>query len=115
MTTRANLYVDQGTDYLISLDLFTDEGEEFNTDTYEFFSSVRKLYSTTVAFTIECRVVTSDNDPNNFELYISPEQTEDLDPGKYQYDVLMKDDAGNIEKIVEGIIHIVPSITRIPS
>lgn len=115
MTTRANLYIDQGTDYLISLDLFTDEGEEFPTDTYQFYASARKLYSSSVAFTIETRVITDDDDPNNFEIYVSPEKTRDLDPGKYQYDILMRDDAGNVEKIVEGIIFIVPSITRIPS
>lgn len=115
MTTRANLYIDQGTDYLISLDLFTDSGEEFPTDTYEFFASARKMYSSEVAFSIETRVIPDDDDPNNFEIYISPEKTKNTKPGKYQYDVLMRNDAGNVEKIVEGIIFVIPSITRIPS
>ena len=114
MTTRANLYVDQGADFLINLDLFTDLGEEFNTDAYTFYASVRKLYSTTVVFNMETRVVVDDGDPNNFEIYISPDKTKDLEPGKYVYDILMVSDNGVIDKIVEGLIFIVPTVTRIP-
>lgn len=113
MTTQANLYIDQGTDFLISLDLFTDEGEEFPTDDYEFFASARKLYSTNKAFDIETRLITDDDDPNNFELYISPEKTANTEPGKYTYDVLMRSDNGVVDKILEGIIFIIPTITRI--
>jgi hypothetical protein len=113
MTTRANLYVDQGVDYLITLDLFTDDGNEFDVDTYTFHSSAKKIYSEKVAFTIDTRVINDDDDPNNFELYIGKEKTQNINPGKYTYDILMISDSGVTQKILEGIIFVLPTVTTI--
>jgi hypothetical protein len=43
MSTRANLYVDQGVDFVTSLNLFTDVGDEFDITTQEFSCDVRKV------------------------------------------------------------------------
>lgn len=113
MTTRANLYVDQGSDFLITLDLFDGLSSEFAVDNYTFYSTARKLYSDTNYFNIETRIITDDDDPNNFEMYISPEKTLNAEPGKYTYDVLMRSSSGTVEKILEGLIFIIPTNTRI--
>ncbi len=42
MTTRANLYIDQGVDFLLRLNVILDEN---TTEGLTFYSSIRKVYS----------------------------------------------------------------------
>ena len=109
MTTRANLYVDQGVDFLVTLNLNTDDGQEFEIIDEHFFCDVRKLYSTNVAFRAELNVVTNQAN-NELNLSISPEKTKSLEPGKYQYDILMVGSRNTI-KLLEGLMIILPTIT----
>jgi hypothetical protein len=111
MTTRANLYVDQGVDFAVVLDLFDSEGVDFNISDQEFKCEVRKVFSSTVAFQATVRVNTDDDDANNLDLVISANTTADVDPGKYQYDIVMSDGLQK-SKILEGLMFILPTITR---
>jgi hypothetical protein len=111
MTTRANLYVDQGADFAVVLDLFDSEGVDFNISDQEFKCEVRKVFSSSVAFEATVRVNTDDNDANNLDLIVSANTTADVDPGKYQYDIIMSDGLQRT-KILEGLMFILPTITR---
>lgn len=111
MTTRANLYVDQGVDFAVTLDLFDAEGVDYNISDQQFFCYVRKLYSSSIAFEVEAVINTDDNDQNNLDLIITAEKTENLDPGKYQYDLVMKNGI-TTEKILEGLLILLPTITK---
>lgn len=111
MTTRANLYVDQGADFAVVLDLFDSEGVDFNISDQEFKCEVRKVFSSSVAFEAVVRVNTDDNDANNLDLIITANTTADVDPGKYQYDIIMSDGLQRT-KILEGLMFILPTITR---
>lgn len=114
MTTRANLYVDQGVDFLIALELETDDGEEFPITDQQFFCQVRKMYSSTVQFEAELEVVVN-GVTNEVNLMINPEDTRDVKPGKYQYDLIMKKFSGDTLKLLEGLLFILPTVTRIES
>jgi len=112
MTTRANLYVDQGTSFAVSLDLTTNEGEAVSLSDQTFYCGVKKLYSSSTLFT--ANVTITPGDPvNDLNLVIQSDQTKDLEPGKYQYDVLMLNN-GSTTKLLEGLIFIVPTVTVIP-
>ena len=111
MTTRANLYVDQGTTFLASLDLFTFEGEEFDVDSQEFFCDVRKMYSSAKAFSAEVTTV-NNGETNTLDLFISSEATENVKPGKNQYDIVMVSPNGERQKILEGLLFVMDTITR---
>jgi hypothetical protein len=111
MTTRANLYVDQGVDFAIVLDLFDAEGTDFNISDQEFKCEVRKVFSSSVAFEAEIRVNSDDNDLNNIDLVVSANTTANVEPGKYQYDIVMTDGIQR-SKILEGLMFILPTITR---
>ncbi len=112
MTTRANLYVDQGVDFLVALELETDEGNDFPITDQQFFCQVRKVFSSTVQFEAELEVIVN-GVTNELNLFISPEDTKDVKPGKYQYDLIMKKTSGDTQKILEGLLFIIPTITRI--
>lgn len=111
MSTRANLYVDQGVDFVTSLNLFTDAGDEFDITTQNFSCDVRKVYSSTILFSADINV-----EPGNvqglLELQFSGITTANTDPGKYQYDLVMTSAGGKREKILEGLLFLIPTITR---
>jgi hypothetical protein len=109
-TTRSNLYVDQGTDFYAFIQLFSND-IELNVSDITFFGSVRKVYSSALAFNIRVTIVP--NGPtNDVELYIAAEDTIDLEPGKYEYDIMMSRNLTSREKILEGLVIVLPSITR---
>lgn len=112
MTTQATLYVDQGTDFLVSLELSQDTGGDFVISDQSFFCDVRKLYSTTKTFSANLQVIES-GDGNELNLFIDPESTRNVAPGKYQYDVLMTGPNGSAQKILEGLMIILPTITNV--
>jgi hypothetical protein len=113
MTTRANLYVDQGVDFLVTLELETN-GEEYPITDQEFFCQVRKMYSTALAFEAQLEVI--EGPPSNdLNLIIPGETTVDVQPGKYQYDLIIRNpDTGSTQKLLAGLLFIVETITRLP-
>lgn len=111
MTTRANLYVDQGVDFAIVLDLFDTTGADFNISNQDFKCEVRKVFSSSIAFEAEVTVNINDNDANNIDLVVSANTTANVEPGKYQYDIIMTDGIQR-SKILEGLMFILPTITR---
>jgi hypothetical protein len=112
MTTQANLYVDQDTDFVISLILTTNDREPYPTTNKDFYCSIKKLYSTTASANIHITTVES-SDNNTIDLTITPEDTSGLDAGKYTYDVIMIGGGGGKSKILEGLMFILSTNTRI--
>lgn len=112
MTTQANLYVNQGVTFSASLELTEDDGDSYEITNQQFFCSVKRVYSSTPVFS--ANVTISEGSPtNDLTLTILPEHTADLEPGKYQYDVIMLKSSGEVEKILEGLMFILPTVTRL--
>jgi len=112
MTTQANLYVDQGTDYVIDLDLTDTTGADYPVSNKSFYCNIKKLYSSAISANADITVISNSNN-TLIELSLSPAATRDLDPGKYTYDVIMITQGGIQTKILEGLMHIVPTMTRV--
>jgi hypothetical protein len=111
MASRANIYIDKGTDFRTAIELFNDEGQEYSElqmSVYNFYSSLKKVYSdsSVVDFTIE-------KANNDITLVLTDQQTDALKPGKYQYDVIMQKQTGELSKIVEGLAIVVDTITEV--
>jgi hypothetical protein len=108
MGSKANIYIDQGTDFRISLELFDGDDDDLVINTFSFFADLRKMYSSkrTAEFTIE-------KNENDITLVLEAEVTANLRPGKYEYDVLMRKSSGEMSKIVEGLAIVIPTITEV--
>jgi hypothetical protein len=111
MASRANIYIDKGCDFRTAIELFNEAGTEYSESdiaVYNFYSSIKKVYSDSslVNFTIE----TSNND---ITLVLTDQQTGSLKPGKYQYDVIMQKQTGELSKIVEGLAIVVDTVTEV--
>ena len=110
MASRANVYIDQGTDFRITLGMTDDDGLALPVDSYDFFGSIRKIYSTTK---IADFIIEKDQPNSSITLVLTDSVTDALKPGKFQYDVLMRKTSGEISKVVEGLAIIVPTISEV--
>ena len=109
MQTRANIYVDQGTDFSTFLNLSTNSGV-YDITTQQFECDVRKIFSSTSIFS-PTFTIEPGGETGVVEMLISAELTANVEPGKYQYDVVMLNGFTR-EKILEGLMFIVPTVTR---
>lgn len=110
MASRANVYIDQGTDFRIVIELFDDDGDPLVAmANYDFYATIKKMYSDLklADFTIEKDTVNS-----TIALILSDEVTGSMKPGKYQYDVLMKKTTGEMSKVVEGLAFVTQTMTN---
>jgi len=107
-SSQLNVYIDQGTDFRLTVELFDDDDLDLPIANYSFFGDIRKLYSSkrTAEFEFE-------KNENDITLKLDALVTSQLKPGKYQYDVIMKKPTGELSKIVDGIAFVVSTITEV--
>ena len=110
MTTNINLYVDQGVDYAIEVNVFNSLDEEIVISDQTITSKAKKMYAATPTFIIDVIVDTNDGDANNLTLTIPAARTANTTPGKYLYDVIL-DDNTTKTKILEGLLILLPSVS----
>lgn len=108
MSSRANIYIDQGTNFQLTLELFDADDDELFIENFTFFSGMKKMYSTTNLASFEHTLAN-----NDLILELSANTTSSLDPGKYEYDVLMRKQSGEISKIVEGLAFVTSTIAEV--
>ena len=106
MASRANIYIDQGTDFRFSVELFNEDNVELGISGYLFFASMRKVFNGSVIADFNVEI-----SGNDITLLLGSVDTAQLKPGKYQYDVLMRKQSGETSKVVEGLAFVVPTMS----
>jgi hypothetical protein len=120
MSSQLNIYIDKGTDFSLTVELFDENDSALDIAATTFYGSMRKVYSERNAANF---VITknggsdANTDPtlDSITIALDADTTSQLKPGKYPYDILMKKagDEGEISKIVEGIAFVVSTITEV--
>jgi len=106
-----NLVINAGSDFTQS---FTLEGSEtnsvFDLNGYTVESQMRKWYgsSSSTNFTAEI-IVPSDG---KISISLTSTQTTSLKPGRYVYDVVITDDFGTKNRVIEGMVLVTEGVTR---
>lgn len=111
MSSQLNIYIDKGTDFRLTVELFDEDDLDLPISNYTFYSEVKKLYSSKPS--AEFEIEKDDDDPNNITLVLGNDTTSQLKPGKYSYDVLMKKPSGEISKIINGLAFVISTITEV--
>lgn len=109
MSTKANLIIDQGSTFLVELDLKDENGDVLVLDGYTANSQIRKWYTSsnaTATFTASINVATA-----VVSLSLTANQTSNLTAGRYVYDVEIQN-GSVVTRIVEGIVTVTPQVTR---
>lgn len=108
MSSQVNIYIDKGTDFRLTVELFDEDDLDLPISSYEFFGDIRKLYSTKRAAEFQFQ-----KSSNDITLVLDSDTTSQLVPGKYQYDVIMKKPTGELSKIINGLAFVVSTITEV--
>lgn len=108
MSSQVNIYIDKGTDFRLTIELFDEDDLDLPISNYQFFGEIRKLYSTKKAADFD--FLKTENDVT---FVLDSDTTSQLKPGKYQYDVLMKKPTGEVSKIVNGVAFVIETITEV--
>jgi hypothetical protein len=106
-----DLYVDQGSYYSIALELTTPNGQPIDLTDYTVFSQMRKSGSSSVGYDIDVDIIDSSN--GKIRVMFTADVTSEMPAGRYFYDVVIKDDANDRLRVMEGIVTLTPQITRI--
>ena len=110
MAIIANLFIDQGTDFTVTVDVSDATGGILDLTGYSAAAQIRKTYgsSSKVDFT------TSTGTPSQGKVTMSltDTQTSALESGRYVYDLNITSGAGVTTRVVEGQAIITPGVTR---
>lgn len=110
MAIKANLIVDQGTDYSTTVNLTDDNDNIVDLTGYTAAGQIRKTYTSSNAVNFGI-VLESSN--GVVRMSLTDTQTAAMAAGRYVYDVFVTNAANTTSRIVEGIVTITPRSTRL--
>jgi len=110
MAIIANLYIDQGTDFSITVDVTDSAGDILELSDYTAAAQIRKTYSSS---TVSATFATSIAElAGQVTISLTDTQTAALEAGRYVYDLNITSAAGVVTRVIEGQAIITPGVTR---
>jgi|TARA_B110000977_G_C10996135_1_gene461938 hypothetical protein len=110
MAIKANITIDQGTDYSAIVDVETAGNTVYDLTGYTVASQMRKNYSSASATTFDC---THNGVLGQISMTLGKADTVALEPGRYLYDIEITSSGGSVARIVQGTVTVSPGMTRI--
>jgi hypothetical protein len=109
MAIIANLYIDQGTDFSITVDVTDSAGDILDLNGYTAAAQIRKTYSSsTVSATFGTSIAAA---TGQVTLTLDDTQTTALNAGRYVYDLNITS-GSNTTRVIEGQAIVTPGVTR---
>ena len=109
MAIIANIFIDQGTDFSITVDVTDTSGGALNMSGYSAAAQIRKTYgSSSVSSTFSTSIA---ENTGQVTLSLTDTQTTALESGRYVYDLELTDAANVVSRIVEGTVTVTPQVT----
>tara|TARA_B100000085_G_C18341045_1_gene430312 strand:+ start:171 stop:500 length:330 start_codon:yes stop_codon:yes gene_type:complete len=107
MATYSNIFIDQGSDFAMTVDLTQSVGT-LDLTGYTARGSIKKTYSSTtkVDFTINVDVTDTELD-----ISLSNSQTGAMKAGRYVYDIEIVSSSSHVTRVLEGQLEITPRVT----
>ena len=109
MAVKANLVIDQGTDFVQDIEVSDGNNVVIDLSGYTGAAQIRKTYSSSSykAFTV------ATNANGIVQIYMNAANTNSITPGQYVWDCEITENfSGTVSRIVEGVVIITPSVTR---
>ena len=111
MAGFAELTLEQGANFTTTVTVNGSDGSPTNLLNYTGAAQIRKSYysaNTTAEFT------TTINSPNTGVILLSltAPVTANIAAGRYVYDVAIKDTANTVTRVLEGIVNVIPQVTK---
>lgn len=110
MAIIANLYIDQGTDFSVTVDVTDTAGDILNLSGYSATAQIRKTYSSS---SVSASFSTSIAEASGqVTLSLTDTQTTGLESGRYVYDLNITSGGGVTSRVIEGQAIVTPGVTR---
>ena len=110
MAAFSEIVIEQGATFDSTLNVEDTYGNAINLYAYTANSQMRKSYYSSSATTIIATVTGTSN--GEITLSMSSANTANLTPGRYVYDVIITSPSSVVTRVVEGIVTVLPSVTR---
>ena len=110
MAAFSEIVIEQGATFNTTINVEDTAGAAINLFGYTANSMMRKSYYSTSATTITSTVTGTAN--GEVTLLVSAANTAALTPGRYVYDVIITSPTSVVTRVVEGIVTVLPSVTR---
>lgn len=110
MAIIANLYIDQGTDYTITVDVTDSAGDILDLTDYTATAQIRKTYtSSSLSATFTTSITEA---AGQVTISLTDTQTSALEAGRYVYDLNIESAGGVKTRVIEGQAVVTPGVTR---
>lgn len=110
MSQLVNLVVDQGSDFVATLDVEDSIGTPIDLTPYNVRGQIRKSYTSITSVEIGCAKTTNRGE---VKLTLTNAQTAAMRDGRYVYDIeIVHATLGTVIRVVEGQITVTPRATR---
>jgi len=106
----SELTMEQGATFLTTINVTDVYNNSVNLTSYTAASMMRKSYYSNSFHVIDAEVTGTAN--GEVTLSVTSANTAAMTPGRYVYDVTINDGANTVTRIVEGIVTVLPSVTR---
>lgn len=110
MAVVSNLVLEQGTTFSVTIGYNDSSGNPVDLTSYTTRSQMRKSYYSTNSITLNA--VVSNALDGEITLALPSEQTANIKAGRYLYDVEIVQSGNVVTRVVEGIVTVMPEITR---
>jgi hypothetical protein len=108
MATKANIVIDQGTTFSTTINLTDDDDFPIDLTGYTGRSKMKKHYTSSNSHSF---TVSLGGNTGVLTLALSANQTSNIVPGRYVYDVELVNASNVVSRIVEGIVTVTPEVT----
>ena len=110
MAILANIFIDQGTDFSITVDVTDSAGDVLDMTNYTSAGQIRKTYTSS---TVSATFTTSINAAaGQVTISLTDTQTSALQAGRYVYDLNIESGGGVKTRVIEGQAVVTPGVTR---
>lgn len=110
MAGYVELTLEQGANFNTVLDLKDAAGGILNLSGYSVAAQMRKSYYSNTATSFTMTI--SDAAAGQITMAMNSANSAIVTPGRYVYDILLTSDSGVKTRIIEGIVTVLPSVTR---
>lgn len=111
MAIHSNLFIDQGTTFSADIDVTDTDGNALNLDGYTVAGQIRKTYMSLTAVDFTASVQNALN--GTVRISLTDTETNAMKAGRYVYDVEITSGTGEVTRVLEGQVEIMPGVTRV--
>lgn len=111
MAIYSNLTIDQGSNFLVYVDITDASGNPLDLTGYTVAGQIRKTYTSLTAVNFNATVNSAID--GTIALSLVDSITNDMKPGRYVYDVEILANSGSRTRVLEGQVEVTPGVTQV--